>query len=111
MPKQPEDHQPKQDTDGSYTFRHNRKTYRLPPGEDAIPKIPGRFLRNAFMDGEQGEMALAFAMLENVDADPAALDALYEMPAPEMLNHLQAWMNHRADETAATLGESSSSLL
>lgn len=108
MPKQPQDRRPKQDTN-LYTFRHDRKTYRLPLGETAVEKIPGRYLRNAFMDGEQGEMALAFAMLEAVDADPEALDALYSMPAPDMLEHLNAWMNHKSSDQDVTPGESSSS--
>lgn len=108
MPKQPQDRKPKQEP-GAYTFRHDGKTYRLPSGETAVSKIPGRFLRDAYMDGDEGEMRLGFAMLEHVDATPGAIDALYSMPAPEMLDHVRAWMTFKPSEEDASLGESSSS--
>lgn len=108
MPKQPQDHKPKQQPN-VYTFRHNGTTYRLPSGETAVDKIPGKFLRDAYMDGDEGQMRLGFAMLENIDADPAALEALYSMPAPQMLEHLQGWMSFKPSEEDASLGESSGS--
>ena len=92
-----------------YTFEHDGTTYRLPPGETAVSKIPGRFLRDAAMDGEEGQMRLGFAMLEHVDADPGAVDALYAMPAPEMLVRIQEWMTFKPSEEDASLGESSGS--
>jgi len=108
MPKQPQDRKPKTTTD-AYTFRHDGKTYRLPPGETAVSKIPGRFVRDAIMDGDEGELRLGFAMLENVDASEGALDALYSMPGPEMMEHVRDWMQFKPSEEDASLGESSSS--
>lgn len=108
MPKQPQDHKPKAEKD-VYTFRHDGKTYRLPPGETAAAKIPGRLIRDAALDGEEGQLRLSFAMLEAVDADPGALDALYSMPAPQMMEHVQAWMQFKPSEEDASLGESSGS--
>lgn len=106
--KQPQDRKPKRSA-SVYRFTWDGQSYQLPSGETAVDKVPGRALRDAYMDGEDGQMRLGFAMLENVDADPAALDALYAMPAPIMLDHLQKWMEVRADETSATVGESLSS--
>lgn len=92
-----------------YTFEHDGQTYALPPGETAVEKISGRFLRDAYMDGDEGQMRLGFAMLEHVDADEGALDALYSMPAPRMLEVIQEWMTFKPSEEDASLGESSSS--
>ena len=106
-PKQPQDHRPKVG-DHLYTFTWDDQTYQLPPAETAVNDIPGKVLRDAFMDGEEGQMRLGFAMLELVEA-PGAVEALYEMPAPAMLDHLQAWMETRHNDEAATVGESSRS--
>lgn len=80
MPKTPQDRKPK---DAAYSFTvtddGKARTYHLPAAETAVPKLSGRFLRDAYMDGEEGEMRLGFAMLEAVDADEGALDALYEI--------------------------------
>jgi hypothetical protein len=108
--KEPSDHKAKNGTAPVYEFDWEGHTYQLPPAETAVPNMPGRLLRDAYMEGEEGQMRLGFAMLEHVDADPAAVAALYDMPAPDMLDHLQDWMKTRAEETAATVGESSRSL-
>ena len=94
--------------DHLYTFTWNDQTYQLPPAETAVNEIPGKVLRDAYMDGDEGQMRLGFAMLELVEA-PGAIEALYEMPAPKMLEHIAAWMETRADDAAATVGESSPS--
>ena len=116
MPATPADRKPK--TPSGFTFdavvrdddgKPRTKTFALPPGETAVPKIPGKFLRDAYMDGDEGQMRLGFAMLEAVDADQGALDALYAMPAPEMLEVIQAWMTFKPSEEDASLGESSGS--
>jgi len=108
--KKPQDHKPKAADAATYSFEWNGTTYSLPPAETAVDKVSGKVFRDSVMDGEAGQLRLGFAMLENVEADPAALDALYEMPAPDMLDHIAAWMDVRSDETAATVGESSRSL-
>lgn len=108
--KTPRDRQPKKE-ERLYRFTVDGKTWTLPPGEDAVKLIPGRMLRDAYMEGEDGQMRLGFAMLEHVDAEPGAVDALYSLPAPEMLDHLSAWMEVRRNDTAATVPESSSSTI
>ena len=111
--RQPQDHLPKKETtpveERRYTFEWDGQTYNLPPAQTAVGQIPGKRLRDAYMDDNEGQMRLGFAMLEVVDADPGALDALYSMPAPTMLEHIQNWMEVSAGETAATMGESSRS--
>lgn len=111
MPKQPQDHKPAQDAT-TYTFHHKGKTFSIPVGaaayEKAVKQLPGRFLRDAYMDGEDGEMRMGFALIELV-ADKDAQDALYDMPAPEMMDHVKAWFSRKPSEEDASLGESSSS--
>ena len=107
MPKQPQDHKSK--ASDAYTFRHDGKTHRLPAGETAAGKVEGRYLRDAALDGEEGQLRLGFAMLEKVDASPGALDALYSMPAADMMAHIQAWMEFKPAEDEPSVGESSRS--
>ena len=102
-PKKPQDRLPKK-SDG-FTFDHEGTTYTLPAPTDALMKIPGRALRDAFMDGTQGEMKLAFYCVEAVGADPAAIDALYDKPAPEMTDIILTWFRSAKVE-GATLPQS-----
>ena len=104
--KVPQDHKTKQPD--VFTFTHDGKIYTLPPGETAAEKMPGRFLRDAAMDGEEGQMRLAFAMLEAVVADGETLDALYAKPSTEMLEVIGDWMSFKAPE-GASVGESARS--
>jgi len=109
-PRKPQDHQPKAinvkaTPVNTYVFTHDGIEYQLPSGTSVVDKVPGRLIRDAYVDGENGQMRLGFAMLELV-ADPDALDALYDMPAPVMLEHVAAWMNMDAAEGDASLGES-----
>lgn len=108
--KKPADRRPKKDAPELYEFTWDGSTFRLPPAESAVDKISGKSLRDAFMDGEEGQMRLGFTLLEMVDAEPGALDALYSMPAPDMLDHIQKWMELRSEEGEATVGESLRSL-
>jgi hypothetical protein len=105
--KVPQDHKTKGD-DKLYTFVWEDTTYELPPADGAVDHISGRQLRDAYMEGQEGQMRLGFAMLEHIDAE-AAVNALYDMPAPIMLDHIQAWMDTRTKPEAATVGESSRS--
>ena len=107
--KQPQDRKPKA-SEVRYSFEWNGKMHHLPPAETGVDKVSGKVFRDSVMDGEAGQLRLGFAMLEAVDADSSALDALYDMPAPTMLDHIAAWMELRTDETAATVGESAHSL-
>jgi hypothetical protein len=107
--KQPQDRKHKAKSGKLYTFEVDGTTYTLPPASDAVPKMPGRALRDAYMQGEQGQLKLGFSMLEAVvEPDAPVLDALYDMPAGEMLEHVTAWMNHTVESGDVGLGESSS---
>jgi hypothetical protein len=99
----------KPDPGQMFTFEHDGKTYSLPSGATKIDEIPGRLVRDAYMDGDAGEMVLGFTLLEKVDADPAAIAALYDKPAPEMLAIFRDWMRFRPSPEDATAGESSAS--
>ena len=105
-PKKPQDRIPKKSS--GFTFDHDGETFTLPAPTEALAKIPGRALRDAFMDGTQGEMKLAFHAVEAVGADPAAIDALYAKPAPEMTEVILAWFRG-AEVEGASLPQSSSS--
>lgn len=109
MPKAPTDRKPKAKAAKVYTFRHKGKTYQLPSGETVAEKIEGRYLRDAAMDGEDGALRLGFAMLEKVEGTPGAVEALYSMPAGEMMEHVFAWMNFKPVEDEPSVGESSAS--
>ena len=104
MPKQPQDRRPK--ANGAYTFRHAGKTFTLPSAEDV--DLPGRFTRDAIMDGEEGQARLGFALLEKV-ATTEAQDALYDMPTSVMLERIREWLEFKGSPEDASLGESSSS--
>lgn len=118
MPKQPQDRMPKATAPKFYTFTAKVKgddgkvktvTHQLPLAEDAVPHLEGRALRDATLAGDAGELRLGFQMLEACQAKPEAVDALYSLPAPEMLEHIAGWMNFKPSEEDASLGESDSS--
>lgn len=100
---------PKATPEQMFTFEHDGKTYALPSALTKYDEVPGRLVRDAYMDGDAGEMRLSFTLLEMLDADPAAIDALYDKPAPEMLAIFRDWMQFRPAPEDATLGESSAS--
>ena len=107
--KRPADHK-KPDQDELYEFTWEGTTYRLPLVTDGMEKVSGRRLRDAVMGGDEGQLRLGFSILESLDnLEPGTLDALYDMPAPEMLEHLKGWME-RVREGQATVGESLRSL-
>lgn len=108
--KKPQDRKPKAvtvtpTTVNVYTFDHEGTTYELPSGTSVVDQVPGQFIRDAYLDGENGQMRLGFAMLELV-AEPEALAALYAMPAPRMLEHVAEWMSMPTVEGDPSLGES-----
>lgn len=106
--KTPQDRKPKKSAE-VYTFTAKGKRYTLPSAEDAATKVSGRFMRDAVMKGDEGEMALGFATLEAAGAKQEAIDALYDLPVGEMLEHLGAWMSFKAAPEDASVGESSGS--
>lgn len=90
----------------TFTFEHEGQTHTLPAAQTKYDQVPGRLIRDAYMDGDDGEMRLGFTLLEMVDAEPGAVDALYAKPAPEMLAIFRDWMRFRPSEEDATVGES-----
>ena len=102
-PRQPQDRKPK--ASEGFTFDHDGETYSLPAPSEALTRIPGRALRDAFMDGTQGELRLAFHCVESVGADPEAIDALYAKSAPEMTEVILSWFRS-AEVEGATLPQS-----
>jgi len=105
--KAPQDHKAKASEEPvRYRFTWQEQDYELPPPQMAVDRITGQALRDAYMDGQEGQMRLGFLMLENVEAESGAVEALYSMPAPAMLDHIAAWMETRDSETGATVGES-----
>lgn len=105
----PQDHKKKAKKAPSYMFTYSGKTYALPSAAEAAANVPGRFLRDAALKGEEGEMALGFATLEAAGATEAAIEALYSLPSGEMLEHISAWMSFKAAPEDASVGESSGS--
>ena len=104
--KTPQDHKPKA-TAGFQFDGADGKSHTLPHPSGALMLLPGRTFRDALMDGEEGQLRLAFTCLELVvdeDADKVTLDALYDLPAPDMIEIVGSWFAS-ADTSGATLGE------
>jgi hypothetical protein len=104
--KTPQDRKAKA-VDG-FTFKHEGITHRLPPPGDVMTKIDGRAFRDMLMDGEAGELKLAFICLEAVCTEPddiLALNALYAKPFPETVKLAGEWFRS-ADTSGATLPQS-----
>lgn len=89
-----------------FTFEHDDKTYELPSALTKYDQVPGELVRDAYMDGDSGEMRLGFTLLEMLDLESGTLEALYAKPAPEMLDIFRDWMRFRPEREDADLGES-----
>ena len=101
----PQDRKPKATTEPTeFTFEHDGKTFTLPPAQTLGHLIPGRTMRDAVMDGEEGQLRLSFFMLELLEDSKEAIDALYEKPAADMLVLVEAWMKFKPKD-GVTLGE------
>lgn len=92
-----------------YVFIHEGKTYVLPEAETVAGVVEGRYLRDAAMEGDEGQLRLGFAMLEKVAATPGAVDALYSMPASAMMSVIFEWMTFKPSKDEPSMGESSRS--
>lgn len=106
-PRKPQDRKPKAtEAPEVFTFDHAGVTFALPSVETVAATVPGRTMRDAVMDGEEGQLRLAFYMLEKLELDPESktLDALYEKPAPDMLKIVEAWMKFKPS-AGVSLGE------
>lgn len=104
-PRKPQDHKPKTSKSSGFTFEHDGATYSLPAPSQALANLDGRALRDALLNGTMGEIALAFRCLEAVDADPAAIDAIYAKPVTETTDIIVRWFRS-ADMSGATLPQS-----
>jgi len=109
-PRKPQDHKPKATKpkatkSDDFTFEADGVTYTLPHPSAALANIDGRALRDALLNGEMGELALAFRCLEAVDAAPEAIDAIYAKPVTETAGIVVSWFRS-ADVSGATLPQS-----
>ena len=103
-PRKPQDRKSKVEAPKTFEFEHDGEAYTLPPVESVAASVPGRTMRDAVMDGEEGQLRLAFFMLEKLDGAEDAVDALYSKPAPEMLGLVQKWMTFKPSG-GVSLGE------
>ena len=104
--KAPQDRKPKA-VEGFQFTGADGKSHTLPHPSDGLKLLPGRAFRDALMDGEEGQLRMAFRCLELVvdkDADKVTLDALYDLTAPDMIEIVGTWFSS-ADPSGATLGE------
>lgn len=84
------------------------RVHSLPSVTAAKENLTGRDMRDALLGGEMGQIGYLIRALEKASPDPAALDALYDLPQADMLSVLSNWADY-GDGDGATLGESSSS--
>lgn len=102
--KQPQDRKQKV-TKFSFTAADGTE-HTLPLASDGASKVPGKFTRDAVMDGDDAaELRLSFALLEACGADQKVIDALYSLPNKQMLETLGDWMTH-GDGKGATIPQS-----
>jgi hypothetical protein len=100
-PKQPQDRKPKAPV--AFHFEVGGKDYTLPfVNKDIVNQVPGRIVEGAMLDGEEGQAAMAFALLRAVPDHEEEKEALRDLPFPEMIGKLLAWLK----AGAAPLGES-----
>lgn len=90
-----------------FTFPAGGKIYTLPDPLTAAKKVDGRVFRDALLDGEEGQMRMAFKLLEGGSVPKETLDALYHLPGPRMLEIVGKWMQR--GDGVVSLGESGSS--
>lgn len=94
-PRKPQDHKAK--ASKAFTFEHDGETYTLPPFATGVDLITGQQLRDGMLGGPEGEARMAFLMLEAVETEPGAIEALYAKQAPEMLEILGRWMRETGE--------------
>lgn len=91
-PRKPADHKPAKGTLFTFTGKDG-KSHMLPLASAGAEKLSGRVMRDAFMDGTEGELRLGFTLLEVCGASQVIVDALYDLPALETMKILADWMN------------------
>ena len=104
-PRKPQDRLPKAAEEPTeYTFEHDGKTYSLPAAQTVADRVSGKVMRDAVMDGEEGQLRMSFFLLEELEGAEEAREALYAKPASEMLQIVEAWMKFKPKD-GVTLGE------
>ena len=105
-PRKPQDRLTKAAAEPTeFTFEHNGETFVLPAAQTIADRVTGRMMRDAVMEGEEGQLRLSFFMLEQLDDSEEAIDALYEKPGHEMLKLVEAWMQFKPKD-GVNVGES-----
>jgi hypothetical protein len=100
----PQDRKPKATAEPTeFTFEHDGETFILPPAQTIADRVTGRMMRDAVMEGEEGQLRLSFFMLEQLEDSEEAINALYEKPGSEMLQLVEAWMKFKPKD-GVTLG-------
>lgn len=104
-PREPQDRKPKaEEQPTEFTFEHGDETYTLPPIATVADLISGRMMRDAVMEGDEGQLRMSFFMLEHLEGADDAIKALYAKPASEMLPIVEAWMKFKTPN-GVSLGE------
>jgi hypothetical protein len=105
--RKPADRRPAKTALFAFTGADGKK-HTLPLASVGAEKLSGRALRDAFMDGDSGQLKLGFAMLEACGAPQAVIDTLYDLPGPACMEILGDWMNY-GDGAGSSVPQSSSS--
>ena len=104
-PRKPQDRKPKvSEPPAEFSFQHEDKTFTLPPIATVAGSVPGRIMRDAVMDGDEGQLRMSFHLLEQLADADEAIEALYSKPSPEMLQIIEAWMKFKTPN-GVSLGE------
>lgn len=90
MPTTPQDRKPRKVT--KFTFDIAGKPYTLPLASKAAAKVSGRALRDAALNGQEGQIALGFQMLDACGADQATIDAILDLPGPRTVQIIEDWL-------------------
>lgn len=94
-PRKPQDRKPKSPPKNApVTFvGADGQTYALPAPTTALERMTGRDIRDALLSQDKAEEArMAFRILERCEPGQDVLDALYDLPAAEMLGIVGRWM-------------------
>ncbi|MCC3277533.1 hypothetical protein LJ753_16840 [Arthrobacter sp. zg-Y20] len=105
-PRKPQDRLAKKADEGeNFTFEHDGESFELPPASTVAHCITGRQTRQSVIDGDLGQLRLAFLLLDALgdDADEAR-EVLYSMPSPDMMPIVFRWLSFKPAD-GASLGE------
>jgi hypothetical protein len=75
-----------------FRFKHNNKTYELPPAAEAQARMNAGHFLDAVMDGEAGQVKYFALMLQAADPAPEALAALRSMQLERFGHVMEEWV-------------------